>query len=175
VIRKTFRRRTDKPASKIDAIIDKYNLPREYLSINRKSIVRGIWIGLFWGFIPMPFQMIGVLITTPLFRFNVPIAISMVWLSNPFTMPPMYYMEYKTGNFILGWDGIKNVELAMYWFKSHWDNVVVPLYVGASFYSIIVSTLVAVAVNWLWIRSAKHEWKHRISKRKKNKTANSKE
>jgi uncharacterized protein (DUF2062 family) len=165
VIRKRFKRRADKPASKIDAIIDKYNLPREYLSINRKSIVRGVWIGLFWGFIPMPFQMVGVLITTPLLRFNVPIAITMVWLSNPLTMPLMYYMEYKTGNLLLGWDGIRDIELTMRWFRTHWDDIVVPLYVGTSFYSIVVSALVALGINWLWIRSARHEWKHRSAKK----------
>ncbi len=161
MIRKTFKRRTDKPASKISAFIDKYNLPREYLSINRKSVVRGIWVGLFWGFIPMPFQMLGVLVATPLFRFNVPIAITTVWLSNPFTMPPLYYVEYLTGNFILGREGIRDIALTMSWFKSHLGEIFVPLYVGTAFYSIVVSSIVALTINWLWVRSAKHAWKHR--------------
>ena len=161
MIRKTFKKNRDKPRSKIDTLIEKYNLPREYLSINRKSVSRGIWFGLFWGFIPMPFQMLGVMALTPFFRFNVPIAIAMVWLSNPFTMPPMYYMEYLTGNFILGWEGIQSVELTMHWFKSHWDQIVIPLYTGTAFYSIVVSALIYFIVNWLWIRSARHEWRQR--------------
>ena len=113
MIRKTLKKRQDNKDGKIHKFIEKYNLPKEYLYINRKSISRGIFIGLFWGFIPMPFQMLGVLAVTPILRFNVPIAIAMVWLSNPFTMPFMYYMEYLTGNFFLGKDGVESIELTM--------------------------------------------------------------
>ena len=161
MIRRTFKKNRDKPQGKIDRLIEKYNLPREYLSVNRRSISRGIWFGLFWAFIPMPFQMLGVMALTPFIRFNVPIAIAMVWLSNPVTMPPMYYMEYLTGNFLLSWEGISNVELTMHWFKTHWDEIVIPLYVGAAFYSIVVSTLIYMIIDWLWVRSAKHEWRQR--------------
>jgi len=161
MIRKTFKRNRDKPQSKIDKLIEKYNLPREYLAVNRRSISRGIWFGLFWGFIPMPFQMLGVMALTPFVRFNVPIAIAMVWFSNPFTMPPMYYMEYLTGNFILGWEGISSVTLSMHWFKSHWDEIVIPLYVGTAFYSVVISTLIYFLINWLWIRSVKQEHKQK--------------
>jgi uncharacterized protein (DUF2062 family) len=76
-------------------------------------------------------------------------------------MPPMYYMEYLTGNFILGWEGIRNIELTMHWFKSHWDQILIPLYVGTAFYAIIVSTLIYTLINWLWIRSARHDWRQR--------------
>jgi len=150
MIRKTLKKRQDNKDGKIHKLIEKYNLPKEYLYINRKSISRGVLIGLFWGFIPMPFQMLGVLAVTPILRFNVPIAIAMVWLSNPFTMPFMYYMEYLTGNFFLGKDGVESIELTMRWFSNHWDDIVVPLYVGASFYSIVVSSIVYMIVNYLW-------------------------
>ena len=134
MIRKVFKK---KPAggNKLDAFLEKYNLPKAYLAINRRMVTRGVAIGLFWGFIPMPMQMLAVMATTPFIRFNVPIAISMVWLSNPFTMPPMYYMEYLTGNFILGREGIEDIELTMSWFSEHFDDILVPLYVGTSFYS----------------------------------------
>ena len=158
MIRKVFKK---KPSgkSKIDAFLEKYKLPKAYLSVNRRMITRGVAIGLFWGFIPMPMQMLAVMATTPILRFNVPIAISMVWLSNPFTMPPMYYVEYLTGNFILGQEGIEGIELTMEWFTEHFDDILVPLYVGTAFYSIIVSSLVYVLLNRLWIRSV-HSEKH---------------
>ncbi len=114
-----------------------YNVPREYLSVNRKSITRGVFIGLFWGFIPMPMQMLAVILTTPFIKFNVPVAISMVWLSNPITMPLMYYMEYKTGLIILGKNGIEDIELTLDWFSQHWGDILVPLYVGTIPYSIL--------------------------------------
>ena len=164
MIRKTLKKRQDNKDGKIHKLIEKYNLPKEYLYINRKSISRGIFIGLFWGFIPMPFQMLGVLAVTPILRFNVPIAIAMVWLSNPFTMPFMYYMEYLTGNFFLGKDGVESIELTMSWFSNHWDDIVVPLYVGASFYSIVVSSIVYMIVNYLWAHSVIKERREKACK-----------
>jgi len=140
MIRKAFKKKSS--GSKLDKFIEKYNLPREYLSINRKSVSRGVLVGLFWGFVPMPMQMLAVMAMTPFLRFNVPVAISMVWLSNPFTMPPMYYMEYLTGNFILGREGLSDIEISMDWFSENWDNIVIPLYTGTAFYSIVVSSLV---------------------------------
>jgi len=130
-------------------------------------ISQGILIGLFWGFVPMPLQMIAVIATTPLIRFNVPIAIAMVWLSNPFTMPPMYYMEYLTGNFLLGREGIDGIELTLEWFSSHMGEILLPLYVGTAFYSIVVSFLIYLLVNWLWIRSVKLEKEEKCDKKKK--------
>jgi len=169
MIRKFFRKKAS-GKGKIDTFLEKYNLPRAYFNINRRMITRGVFIGLFWGFIPMPMQMLAVISITPFIRFNVPIAIAMVWLSNPFTMPPMYYMEYITGNFILGREGIESIELTIDWFSDHIDDIFVPLYVGTAFYSIVVSSLVYVLLNWLWIRSVKEEQDEKQENRKNKRT-----
>ena len=163
MMRKFFRKKASSKG-KIDTFLDKYNLPRAYFNINRKMITRGVAIGIFWGFIPMPMQMLAVVAMTPFIRFNVAIAIAMVWLSNPFTMPPMYYMEYLTGNFILGQEGIANIELSMEWFSANIGDIFVPLYVGSAFYSIVVSTVVYFALNWLWIHSVKSEKNEKTKK-----------
>lgn len=158
-------KKTSKKSGKLDKFLDKYKLSREYFGVNRKSISRGVLIGLFWGFIPMPAQMVAVALTTFLFRFNVPIAMTMVWLSNPLTMPAMYYMEYLTGNFILGREGIGEVELTLEWFSTNLDDIILPLYVGTAFYSLIVSPLIYLLVNWLWIKSVHREKREKKSKR----------
>lgn len=156
MIRKFFRKKANSKG-KLDTFLDKYNLPRAYFNVNRKMITRGVLVGLFWGFIPMPMQMLAVMAVTPFMRFNVPVAIAMVWLSNPFTMPPMYYMEYLTGNFILGREGLPDIELSLEWFSNHMGDIFLPLYVGTAFYSIVVSTCIYFLLNWLWIRSVKQE------------------
>jgi len=168
MIRKIFKNKKHDPESKLGKILDKYHIPREYFSINRKSISKGVLVGLFWGFIPMPMQMLAVVLTTPFIKFNVPIAISMVWLSNPLTMPAMYYMEYLTGNFILGKPGIEHIEMSLEWFENNIGDIFIPLYVGTAFYSIVVSYLIYLLINWLWIRSVKIE-KHRKEKLRREK------
>jgi uncharacterized protein (DUF2062 family) len=174
MIRKVFKKR--KTHSKLKDFITKYKIPKEYLAVNRKSIAKGVLIGLFWGFIPMPMQMLAVLAMTPFIKFNVPIAISMVWLSNPITMPLMYYMEYQTGNFLLGYEGLPDSEWTLDWFSDNWDKIVVPLYVGTIPYSLGVSTLIYFIIQFLWIDSVKKEKilrrKRRLFKRKKSSTLN---
>jgi uncharacterized protein (DUF2062 family) len=164
MIRRVLKRK--KNSGKLDEFIKKYNIPREYLSVNRKSISRGIFIGLLIGFIPMPMQMLAVLAFIPFFKFNVPIAISMVWLSNPITMPFMYYMEYQTGNFLLGKEELDNIELTLDWFSSNWDSIVLPLYVGTIPYSLFVSLIIYYIINLLWIRSVRQEKSERFKRLK---------
>ncbi len=166
MIRKFFRKKASNKG-KLDTFLEKYNLPRAYFNINRRMVTKGVFVGLFWGFIPMPMQMLAVVATTPFIRFNVPIAIAMVWLSNPFTMPFMYYMEYLTGNMILGKEGLGDIELTLEWFSSHMSDIFLPLYVGTAFYSLFVSWLIYLLLNWLWIRSVKEEKSEKTKKRKK--------
>jgi uncharacterized protein (DUF2062 family) len=166
MIRKLFKKNNKK--TKLDEFIKKHKIPREYLSVNRKSVTRGLMVGIFWGFVPMPMQMLAVVFTTPFFRFNVPIAIATVWLSNPVTMPFMYYIEYLTGNFLLGMDSL-HVELTVHWFKEHLGDIFVPLYVGTLFYSVTISAIVYYSVNWLWIKSVHHEKRHQKRKDNRNK------
>ena len=163
MVRRVFKK--NKKKNNLDKFIKKYHIPREYLSANRKAITRGLLVGIFWGFIPMPFQMLAVLAMTPFFKFNVPIAISMVWLSNPVTMPFMYYIEYLTGAFLLGKPHL-HVELTIEWFQNNIGNIFIPLYTGTLVYAIFVSVGVYYGVNWLWIHSVRQEKRH--AKRKQN-------
>ena len=138
---------------KINDFIKKYKIPKEYLTINRKSISKGMAFGIFIAFIPMPFQMLAVLALTPFLLFNVPIAIFMVWLSNPITMPAMYYMEYQTGLYFLQENGLPDIELTLSWFENHLGDIVVPLYIGTIAYSLFGSLIVYLLINIFWIRS----------------------
>ena len=147
MIRKTLKK-TSK-SEKFKSLLKKYKVPQHYLATNRRMVSRAVGLGVFIAFIPMPLQMLAVLAFMPILRFNVPIALAMCWLSNPFTMPPMYYIEYLTGTFILGID-IVNVEMTIEWFSENLDDIFIPLYVGTFFFSAVVSSLAYWAVNHFW-------------------------
>ncbi|MDQ1243837.1 MAG: uncharacterized protein QG565_177 [Campylobacterota bacterium] len=154
MIRKTFKNLN--ASEKLRAITQRYNIPFEYLSANRRMVSKGVFIGLFIAFIPMPMQMLAVVAIIPFAKFNVPIALSMCWLSNPLTMPPMYYMEYLTGSFILGIETTP-VEMTLEWFSENIGNIFIPLYVGTAFYSIFGSSTAYYLVNHLWRSSVKKD------------------
>ena len=155
MIRRVFKNRSIK--NRFNDFLDKYKVPREYLSINRKSVSRALAVGAFWLFVPMPFQMLAVLGMTPFFIFNVPIALLMVWISNPVTMPAMYYVEYLLGNFILGADELDDIKISMHWFTTHWDDIFVSMYVGAFTLSVFFAVLLYFLANQLWRGSVKRE------------------
>ena len=162
MIRKILKPKQSKTSTfnkKVNEFVTKYKIPKGYLHINRKLVSKGVLIGLMWAFIPMPMQMLAVALTTPFVKFNIPIAITMVWLSNPLTMPAMYYMEYLTGNYILGVDNAPSVQLTIEWFQENIGTIFLPLYVGTAFYVFIVAPIIFFIVNWLWIKSVKDERK----------------
>jgi hypothetical protein len=78
-VKKIFKRNAT--SGKFDPFIQKYNIPKEYLFINRKMVTRALLIGIAIGLIPMPFQMLLVVGMIFFVKFNVPIALLMVWLS----------------------------------------------------------------------------------------------
>ena len=154
MIRK-FLKKTSKN-EKLKDFIRKYKVPNSYLSTNRQMISRAVYLGLFIAFIPMPMQMLAVISFIPLFRFNVPIALAMCWITNPFTMPPLYYVEYLTGSFILGIEH-KPVEITLEWFSSNMDTIFIPLYTGTFFFSVVGSTSAYFLVNYFWKKSVKRD------------------
>ncbi len=153
-------------SEKLKKFISKYKVPKEYLSTNRRMVSRAVFIGIFIAFIPMPMQMALVLAMIPFLKFNVPIALAMVWLSNPFTMPLMYYMEYTTGSYFLGSE-ILEVEMSIEWFTNNLDDIFVGLYVGTIFYSVVISSLGYWLVNYFWKSSVHRDKKLHRHHRKK--------
>ncbi len=145
-------------SEKLKAFIKKYKVPPEFLSTNRRMVSRAVLIGLFIAFIPMPMQMLLVLAVMPFVRFNVPIALAMCWISNPFTMPAMYYIEYLTGSFILGSEPM-SVEMTIEWFSEHINDIFAGLYAGTIFYATIASLGGYWLVNHFWKSSVKRDKK----------------
>lgn len=70
--------------------------------LTRHSTAGGVATGLFYAFIPIPGQMILAGLTAIWFRVNLPLAVILVWITNPVTIPPILYAGYKTGSWILG-------------------------------------------------------------------------
>lgn len=67
-------------------------------------IARGMAVGLWVAFTPlMGFHMIIALALSTVFRANKALAVVLVWLSNPFTLIPVYLPAYLVGRFFVGW------------------------------------------------------------------------
>ncbi len=72
------------------------------------EISLGVSVGVFWGMTPtVGAQMYIVFLQWLLFRvftnsrFDLTLAIAMVWISNPLTVVPLYFLFHTTGKFLI--------------------------------------------------------------------------
>ena len=69
---------------------------------NRHSLSFAVLIGSICSFLPIPFQMLPCVLICIVIRCNIPVAILLVWISNPITYGPMMYFAYKVGIRFMG-------------------------------------------------------------------------
>ena len=69
--------------------------------LNRNSVSLAFGIGIFCAFIPLPIQTIATVFLSLAIGANLPLALTVIWISNPFTIPPMFFLTYKLGSILL--------------------------------------------------------------------------
>ena len=70
--------------------------------LNRRSVSLAVAVGLFMAFMPLPVQMLMAAATAIVVRCNLPVAVAVVWVSNPITVAPLFFAAYKVGAWLLG-------------------------------------------------------------------------
>lgn len=134
---------------------------------NRHSVSFAFLVGIFCCFLPIPFQMVPCLLLCVWVRCNVPLSIALVWISNPVTMPPMFYSTYKLGTWMLGRQSqVSRINLSWEWLSAQFTVVWEPLLLGSLLTGITLGSLafVIVRIYWRW-RVARHWSMRRFRKR----------
>jgi len=127
-------------------------LHAEYLwQLNRSSVARACAIGVFCMWIPVPFQTVLAAMGAILFRANLPVSVVLVFITNPFTMPPMFYFSYKIGALLLGLppQGFK-FELSLDWLTCGMLQIWKPFLLGTSLVAVATSLLAYYGALLLW-------------------------
>jgi uncharacterized protein (DUF2062 family) len=149
-------------------IFGKLLLDPRLWQLNVQSVALAVAVALFCGFIPFPTQAIIAIFVALIVRANIPVTGIMIWYSNPFTMPAMFYFAYKVGASVLGLPSkhIK-IELSLSWLQSQLVLIGKPLLLG----SLICGSILAIGgyalvwgahglVRWYRIhRATKHHHK----------------
>jgi uncharacterized protein len=130
--------------------------------LNRYSASGAVAVGLFIAFMPIPFQMVPAAALAIMLRLNLPLAVVMVWVTNPFTMPPLFYLCYKVGAWILGSvDHQLAFAWSWEWFRKGLVRVWEPFLLGCS----VVGSLSALAgyfgTRALWRWHVITQWERR--------------
>lgn len=117
--------------------------------LNRRSASGAFAVGLFVMFLPPFGQMFVATAAAVALRVNLPISFSLVWVSNPVTIPPMFYFAYVVGCLILG-QQIRTFEMD-FWFDWHnWLSVLKPVMLGSLICATVCGALGWIVVEGLW-------------------------
>lgn len=140
--------------------------------LNRHSVSGGVSLGLFIAFLPILGQMPLAALLALLLRVNVPIAVAFVWVSNPLTIPPIFFASYELGRLILDTPPLQfKITLSWEWFTNEFTNLWKPLLVGSLIASCVASFLGYVITQLYWRWQVVRHWEQRQALRKKKKTA----
>ncbi|MCS5708986.1 DUF2062 domain-containing protein [Candidatus Berkiella cookevillensis] len=134
-------------------------------SLNRYSVSTAFSIGLFCAMIPMPFQMIPAAACAIVARANLPISIALVWLTNPITMPPVFYFAFKVGAYVLGREARGfQFDASVEWFASGLASIWQPFLLGCFICGSVLAISSNILIRILWYWHIKRAWARRQRK-----------
>lgn len=134
--------------------------------LNRRSANRAMLIGIFCALLPIPFQMILALPLCIWVRANLPLSMGIVWLTNPLTMPPVFYATYRLGTIMLDIPPVSfEFEMSWEWICSQFIIVWKPLVLGSLTSGILLAALGYTSIDILWRRRTLKRWRARQKKK----------
>jgi len=128
--------------------------------INRRSAAGAFAVGLFMMYMPPVGQMLMAAAAAIALRVNLPISVALVWISNPVTIPPMFYFAYLVGAWMIG---SPPLEFRLdFWMDLHnWLAVLRPLALGMLVCAIACSATGYFSVQALWRWNLRREIRRR--------------
>jgi len=127
--------------------------------LNRYSASMAFFVGLFIAFIPVPGQMLIAASLAVLLRCNLPLSVALVWITNPVTMPAIFFMAYKIGAMLIDVP-IKQVqfELSVHWISNTLTLIWEPLLVGCAVCGLLIGSLGYFSISMLWRWRVAYRW-----------------
>lgn len=151
-------------------------LHSELWRFNRRSVPRGVAVGMLAAVVPIAQTPIAAVLALPV-RANVPVAMLTTFITNPFTTPFLLAAAYKVGQWILRVDRFTygrpinavahsdHVETWMEWLTGNAGLIAMNTGVG-----LVVIAVVSAAVGYLvasfgWRWWTARKWRSRTKKR----------
>jgi len=135
--------------------------------INRHSVARAFLVGVWFCFIPMPFQMLASALFAIWLNANLPLAVALVWISNPVTMPLIFYFNYKLGAWMLSRPLLEfEFSPSRAWVSERLLDIGVPLYLGSLVVATVSACFAYLIIQLLWRRQVRANWSLRRGQRR---------
>lgn len=133
--------------------------------LNRRSVSLAFAIGLFVAFIPTPGQMAIAAAIAIWFKANLPISVALVWLSNPLTMPPLFYGAYRLGLCVLQMPAPDaNFSFSLETVLAGLGDIWQPFLLGCFMIGSVLAVMGYFSIQLIWRKMAMNKWRQRHSK-----------
>lgn len=135
--------------------------------LSRRSVSNAFAIGLFSALLPIPFQMVVAALGARLARCNLPLAVALVWITNPLTMPIVYYVNYCIGAWLLQTDALRAPEkITTEWLGDQFMEILPSLALGSLVSAIVLAALGYLLTRLLWRWQVSRSWRARARRRR---------
>ena len=128
--------------------------------LNRQSVTRATFIGVFFAFLPIPLQTLLAACFALKFSANLPIAATLVWLTNPLTFAPIFYMSYSVGCRIMA-QPAQALNLQLETLSEQLSLIWQPLLLGSVVCGAVIGALAAIVTWQLWRWQVISRWEER--------------
>lgn len=142
----------------------------ELWHFNRRSVPRGVALGMLVGvLIPVAQTVFAALFALPV-RANVPVAALTTFITNPFTTPPIWLLAYWIGRWLLRMDAVEAGGNLVHSEAMGWLQWIVSEVGPATALGLLVIAVVSAAVGYLlatclWRGWVAHKWRQRALNR----------
>lgn len=134
--------------------------------LNRRSVANAFACGLFAMYTPpLPWQMIIAGVLAVIFSANLPIAVALVWITNPLTWIPMYYFAYRVGALVTGRDSFNFSAFSqLFSLETAWE-LGAPFLLGCFILMVLGAILGYFSIHAFWRWHVRRAWEERKLRR----------
>lgn len=139
--------------------------------LNRHSVSVAFFVGIFCAFLPIPGQTVVAILMALLFRCNLPLSVALIWISNPLTLAPLFYLTFELGRWLLDSPPMDfSIRLSWEWFDRQGRSLIAPLVLGSLLCGLVFGAIGYLAINQLWRWQVVRNWEKRKKRKPKKRS-----
>ncbi|MFG6137530.1 MULTISPECIES: DUF2062 domain-containing protein [Halomonas] len=135
--------------------------------LSRRSVANAFFVGLFCALLPIPCQMVLAALGAWALRANLPLSVGLVWITNPLTMPLIFYGNYRLGAWLLDLPArAAPTQLSTEWVAGQLIDALPALAAGSLVAAVLAGGLGSVTIRLAWRWQVSRSWKRRARRRR---------
>lgn len=140
----------------------------ELWHLTKHSVAGAFFIGIFCAFLPIPLQTVLAALLAIIFKRNLALSVGLVFITNPLTMPPIFYFNYLVGTWILNDPTLYSqlhINDLWSWLVKNFDDIGKHLILGSVINGLIFGYLGYMIIHLFWIWHVTNRWRIRREQR----------